>query len=361
MRPINFPGITLLATLLLPAWSGAAPIASGDTARPECRDALRLATTMFESRATRLNASARFPADLSKRLVLGEVDDRTTVEDLLRPGGAFEKLEKDDDLIHWSKEAGKGQRLVLHESPVGSRGSQYSVYLIEPSIGKNEFLAKLDPAPKATPWPPVVPGQWQPPLIFKGDAPGAQWFIDVGDVFEIYRAWRVFSTQGRGTLCTIAFHAGKEPEDALPAAVRDLASRIDASLGSGRDEGTLNSTARLRLNARKLLATMALRPWALQDEDAYNTRAQVDLGMRNWARGNAARQRLAGEIRAAYPTAEEALANYYTQTFKLPADQARTTAAWSTDLLLRSFFIFQRGAGPARQGSRPANPWPEKG
>jgi hypothetical protein len=159
--------------------------------------------------------------------------------------------------------------------------------------------------------------------------------------------------------CTVQFRPPDESGDRLlPAAVLEFASLVDATLGDGRNEGTLNSTARHRLFTEYLYWNAALRPWAITDT-MYNTRVQLDMAMRQWARQTPSFRSAYDAIVAHYPIALDALATYYAETFALTPQQARRQAEFVLDVAYRAPYIFPGGGG-AGTPSRPANPnpWP---
>ena len=109
-----------------------------------------------------------------------------------------------------------------------------------------------------------------------------------------------------------------------------------------------------------MLANVALRPWALVDDDAYNSRSEVDTGLEDWAKVNSSRRRLYREILQEYPTAERSLATYYVNTYGLQPQKAREAAAWVLDLVFRSFFVFSNGQNYFSRAGVKENPWPLK-
>lgn len=131
-------------------------------------------------------------------------------------------------------------------------------------------------------------------------------------------------------------------------------------MGPGNDEGTLQPTARTRLDAKHVLANAGLRPWALVDGNAYNSRSEVDAGLENWAKANSSRRRLYGEILKEYPVAERSLAAYYASAYGLKPQKAQEAAAWVLDLVFRSFFVFSNGQNYFRYDGVRTNPWPLK-
>ena len=171
----------------------------------------------------------------------------------------------------------------------------------------------------------------------------------------------MYSSAERREICTIAFSPpGKDVAGRLPHAVTRLARKLDEALGPGNDEGTLQPTARTRLDAKHVLANAALRPWAFVDGNAYNSRSEVDAGLENWAKINKTRRRLYDEILNEYPAAERSLAAYYASAYGLQPKMAQKAAAWVLDLVFRSFFVFSNGQNYFRYDGVRTNPWPLK-
>lgn len=305
------------------------PFATGDISRSECIDAMKLARAMYQSTAQRLYAPLTIPADLRSTLVIGASARDISGGHALTSTEDFEKLPQDTRSIYWAKETNGALRVVVREVPVGWHGDTYDLYLLDAAVAKDDFLNSIESAPGSSPYQPVVSDAWRPPLVFQLDQRKAKWFIDVGQPFQILPDWRVYSSKDRHAICTIAFSPrGKDPAGLLPRPATRLARKLDEALGPGNDEGTLHPTARTRLDAKHVLANAALRPWALTDGDAYNSRSEVDAGLEDWAKVNNSRRRLYSEIRKEYPLAEHSLAAYYASAYGLKPQQAQEAAAW---------------------------------
>lgn len=337
------------------------PSAKGDISRPECIDALKLAREMFHSTAQRLYAPLTIPPGLQSTLVLGASELDISLGNALTRTEDFEKLPQGIRDIHWAKETNGALRVVVREVPVGWRGDMYYLYLLDAAVTKDDFLNNINSATGSAAYQPVVSDTWRPPLVFQFPQLKEKWFIDVGQPFQILSDWRVYSSKERRAICTIIFSPpSKDPAARLPRPVRTLARKLDEALGPGNDEGTLQPTARTRLDARHVLANAALRPWALVDGNAYNSRSEVDAGLEDWAKVNNSRRRLYGEILKEYPVAERSLSAYYVRAYGLQPQKAEEAAAWVLDLVFRSFFIFSNGQVYFRYDGVRTNPWPLK-
>ena len=337
------------------------PFATGDISRPECIDAMKLAKEMFQSTAQRLYAPLTIPTNLRSTLILGAYELDISGGDALTSTEAFEKLPQDNRNIYWAREPDSALRVVVREIQHGWRGDMYDLHLVDAAVAKGDFLNSINSAAGSSPNLPIISGIWRPPLVFQHPQSKVKWFIEVGQPFEILSDWRVFSSKERSAICTIAFSpSSKNSAGYLPRPVTKLTRKLDEALGPGNDEGTLQPTARTRLNAKHVLANAALRPWALVDGNAYNSRDEVDAGLEDWARANNSRRRLYGEILKEYPLAERSLAAYYISAFRLQPQQAQEAAAWVLDLIFRSFFVFTNGQNYFRYDGVRSNPWPMK-
>jgi hypothetical protein len=316
---------------------------------------------MYQSTAQRLYAPLTIPTDFRSTLVLGASALDISGGDALTSTEDFDKLPQGTRSIYWAKETNGALRVVVREIPVGWRGDMYDLYLLDAGVAKADFLNGMESDPGSSLYQPVVSDTWRPPLVFQRDQRKAKWFIDVGQSFQILADWRVYSSTDRHAICTIAFSpSGKDPAGLLPRPVTRLAHKLDEALGPGNDEGTLQPTARTRLDAKRVLANAALRPWALTDGDAYNSRSEVEAGLEEWAKVNHSHRRLYSEIRKEYPLAENSLAAYYASAYGLQPQKARETATWVLDLIFRSFFVFSNGQDYFRYDGVRTNPWPPK-
>lgn len=322
----------------------AGPLASGATARPECVDAMRLAKATYASTAPHLYAPPGLPDGMESTLTLDIAGD-----DELDSTSEFEKVPHQIGTIYWAARPQGGRRIVLLASPLGWRGDYYDLYLLDATVEQADFPGVIPGLA------PVIHHAWRPPLVFQRDKTGGQWFIDVGQPSQTLASWTVYVPDQERPLCTIAFRPKTQP---LPGQLVAFVGKLDETLGSGQDEGTLQPTARLRLRVAHMLANAALRPWALSPGDAYSSRHEVERGLKEWSSANRSRLRLYGKIREAYPRAEQSLASYYAQTFGLPRQKSSEVAAWVMDLVFRAHFVFSSDGEQMRKEGVQPNPWP---
>lgn len=325
------------------------PELSGEQDRAECVQALTLARSMFEAPSARVYAPLQTPEGFASRVVLAAQSLDISGGNALTASDEFERIPLEGRSLYWARQADDGKRLAVLETAQGWRGDTYSSYLLDAPTEPDDFAQQSDATP-------LVADSWRPPIVLRTSEAGPNWLIDVGQPFEVLAAWQVHVPPEAGAVCEVRFHeAGVSPTESLPEAVRKVLPILDAAIGSGEGEGTLQQTARLRLNVRHLLANVALRPWAVSAKDAYNSRERVDAGLQAWARTDAEHATLHRRLIEGEGAARMALAQHYTESFGLAADAAEEVGAWMFDVLLRAHFVFPR-AGEAHKGS--SNPWP---
>jgi hypothetical protein len=259
--------------------------------------------------------------------------------------------------VYWGTDVIGGKRIAVGERPQGWRGNMYALYVLSPDVTVAQLGADLDQPNRR--YTPVLDGQWRPPLVFWSTATDGPWFIDAYDMYEIDGHWDVYLPGSDFKLaCTITFW----PEErdviaprALPKEARDFAWLLDQTLGFAPEDGTLQSTAHLRLRTQHLWKNVAYRPWAISGALPYNARAQVDDGLRAWSRNGASFAKLHARIQRAYPLAERALARYYEREFKLSEPQSIQAARWVLDVAYRANFVFPDGS---RDDEANTTPWP---
>jgi hypothetical protein len=365
----------LICCLLL-AWTGCAVQAQPHTwprlDKPSnsayCAQALQLAKAMFQSGAFYLYAPPVIPADFGSDLVLAaQALDISGGDGLKEDDTVFDKLpiggEPPPRSLYWQKKPSQPYRIVVREVSAGWRGDMYSLDLVDVNIGSAEYLARIRTRTTSAGFVSVVAMNWRPPLIFRDKRNGAVWFIDVGQPFEAFHDWRmhVIESDGIKSPCSVQFRSPvKHVVNLLPPAVRALARMLDGTLGRGENEGSLQPTAKLALEAEHAWANAALRPWATREPN--NTREEVDSGLLMWSHNGAGYLRAYQEIQSQYPKAEQSLAAYYQQRFGLPLDAAKQQAAFVLDAAFRSYYTFpsQDPNKYFRKGKIRINPWPRK-
>lgn len=331
------------------AVGGSFPVVTGAISNPECAEAFELAKSMFRSKASRVYAPLILPPSVRSELVLG-----ATAMDI-SGGNAIEPYEESFGGSDGYR-AKNGIRFEVTTAPLGWRGYQYSLRLIDESHPREAFQCKL---PHCF---PVVQESWRPPLIFRTPE-GRTWIVVVGEPYQILADWSVYvETPSRfESACSIAFRpSGEEVTGLFPQSVQRLAKLLDGAIGPGRrDEGTLQSTARLRLQVNHVWANAALRPWALSEGDTYNSTSEVKAGLDQWSENGHSYRQAKEEIDVAYAPAERDLGDYYRHHFDLPAAKANGLAKWVLDIVFRAHFTFPNGGDYFRYDNVNTNPWAE--
>jgi hypothetical protein len=341
------------------------PTISGDASAQECADALRLARAMFNSDAQRLYAPPTDLDELTSELVLRpEALDISGGHALQEDPAAFDQFpagERPGGSIYWAKTTQDRVRIALRESPMGWQGDMYSLYVLPAEMEKDAFLAEISdpsPQPRST---ELISNAWRPPLVFQIKSSRRMWLIDVGEPYVALGPWQVYraSSGPPDPVCAIQFRptAITDVLSLLPEPVAFFAHLLDQTIGPGLDEGTSQPTARLRISVQHVWANVAQRPWAVSEADVYNSREEVDAGMKTWSLGGRSRLRVYKDILAAYPVALHSLCAYYERTFSLSKDKAQSLAKYVLDIALRANYSFPNGGDYFRYNGVNNNPW----
>jgi hypothetical protein len=351
--------LALAAALLLAAPPADAhprdwPRLQGGADVPECQRAFAIARDMFSYNENYLYAPFTPPAGSGDTLVLRrEQLDVSSGNALIHDDGVFERVNHRFGRSFWQRTPQDGKRLVVDVQPYGWRGDQYIVYSLPVSTPRTVFDVDNFHRPDIT---FLVEDSWQPPAVLR-NAEEALWLIS----FDSYALapWRIDLAGSNATepACTIQFRPeGRNAFDLLPADVLLFAVQIDETLGDGRNEGTLNQTGRDRSRMQHIWANAIYRPWAVA-ETSYGSRAEVDAGMRRWARQAPSFRAHYDAMTAQYPRAEAALALHYEREFGLTTEQAQTTAAYVINAAYTASYTFHRD--DFRPPARTPNPWPQ--
>lgn len=316
----------------------------------QCDQALQVAEAMFQSDAFVLYAPPVIPAKSRSILVIGPDGLDISGGDALKADETeFVKLPIDGEgsprSIYWQKTARHGYRLVIWETPFGWRGDMYSLYAIGEEFKPEEFLAETNRNHDNSKFVPVISDGWRPPLIFREKRSGEFWLIDVGEPYQFLADWQIHvcGPAGVKSVCAVQFHpAVKTARSLLPQPVRKLAVLLDQTMGQGENEGTLQSTARLRIDVEQTWANLILRPWALKEP--YNTREEVDAGLKDWSLSGPSYLKHYQSIQQQYPKAEHSLSEYYQTSFHLSPRKAKIQSAYALDIALRSHYAFHSDA-----------------
>ena len=321
------------------------PLMSGDTRRSECVEALAMASAQFRSDTFSMRAPLPIAAAAMSRLVLSIADEHIEAGDAqVADPEVFGKIAYPGNPntlrnLYWQTSPQNGKRLIVAESEVGWRGDWYSYYLTDPSVPVETFLVDPQQAQKQG-LQPVISEVWRPLQLLQNSASGQLWAIDQ----DQERSWDVYilDEAGMSARCHIAFMPDvTRAVLLLPKPAQRFATLLAEVLGPGKDEGTLQPTARIAYQVEQAWANAAIRPWALERE-LYNSRAEVDDGLKKWAKQGPGYHKAYRVIRRQYPKAVSSLTSYYRSTFHVLWRAAQTMAIHSMDNIYRSYFVFHR-------------------
>jgi len=336
--------------------------------REQCKQALMIAKAMFQSDANVLYAPPVIPTKSTATLVLGPgaLDisggnalkaDEAAFTKLMIPGPGVPRS------IYWQKAAKYGYRLVIRETARGWRGDTYSLYAVGEKYKPEELLTATSESQSSSKFIPILSDVWRPPLIFRNKQSGDFWFIYVGEPYQFLADWQVYDCGPAGVkpVCSIQFRPTvKDAKGLLPPPVRRLEVLLDETMGEGKNEGTLQQTAHLRIDVEKTWANIILRPWALNEP--YNTRKEVDDGLKDWSRNGPSERKHYRRIQQQYPKAARSLAEYYQKTFGLMPRKAKIQSSYALDIALRSHYAFHSNDPNSyfRFDGVHRNPWQKK-
>lgn len=297
----------ILACVLLPLTSIIANAAGIDWPKlvngknhPECKTVFRLAQSAYKSTAVNLWEPQALPEDLDDTLVLGPQGLDLSGGDALDVNlELFTKVplpEYAARSIYWQTQTSQGNRLVIEEIPHGWRGDAYAVRLVPTSLTTSEYFLATN-RQGSSGLTTLIDGAWRAPLVFQGKNANNLWLVYVGEPYVFSPNWLVYLTIA-GQLqeaCKVQFRPNvRFSPSLLPGPVQRLATLLDQSIGRGENEGTLQPTARIRINIDQAWANAALRPWAMGAP--YNSREEVDTGLSKWAENGKAYRAVHAEI-----------------------------------------------------------------
>ena len=239
----------------------------------------------------------------------------------------------------------------------------YSLFVLQSDVTPEQFRADVAESNSRHRYSPLVDRSWRTPLVFWSKITQKPWIIVVDETYEQLGQWRVLlaNSDSYQSACLIKFWPDQGQARApriLPKEVREFASLLDQTLGYGPEQGTLQATARLRMDSQHTWRNAAYRPWALSENDACNSKQQVDDGLLQWSHTGLSYARMYARIQRMYPVAEAALSRYYESKFKLSHNRAKRVAHWVLDVAYRSNFVFS-GGNPSfiRREHIAPNPW----
>lgn len=346
-------GLSIGASAPGPRLSGSGPV--GDAA-------LRVARASYASGAADPARWPVLPTELAAGIRLREVAAGEAFEDSVWfDPGEFARIEFNEPgpapTLYYQIRSMHRRRLALIEEPLNSRLTRYSLFAAPETLGSAGVEWEFRRGKSGTRLTRIVDASWRVPLIFRDDATGSEWLIDLGGPETPLADWRVFAVTEDGVrkAGTIVMRPSGDPKRALPAPVRELAGALDQALGHPDDEGTFHATAWLRQDLSVLWADVALRPWAIAD--TYRTRAEADSELARWGREGGTRGDSARRVQRALDPAARALTDFYVATFARNRDEAETLARFALDVAYRSYFRHPANEAQESPGGGTSNPW----
>ncbi len=329
--------------------------------KPECVQALQLASRLFDSRTYYLYHPGAVPDGFPSASLVQRDAPYPNDGGLHSDPGYFDTLEQEESersVLIWQKRPQNGYRIAIFAKEIGWRGSMFDLYSVDASSSAPATFEQFNKEQISAGARKVIANAWVPPQVYRLRDSGALWVLASGTSWAALDNWHVFGPgpESLQRLCSINFRPEKRVVDLLPPAVRKLEALLDASMGSGRDEGTLHPTGRGRNEVQYAWANVALRPWVEWPERLpYNSRAEVDAGLIEWSARSPSHRAKSGAIQRQMRRAEKALAQYYQARFHVSMTQANRQAAYLTDLVYRSHYVFPR---TDKRDAERVNPWP---
>ncbi len=337
----------LLLLLASRAAEGAAlPRLIGNQTLAACKQALAIAREAFESGEADLRHARPVPPGIPVRLVLAIAAGEAYAEQPLfeffgktyegSEAGRYLPMAPEDSVegIYLQQANASSTRLAIRKTWFGGgAGFEVRVY---PANATVERIAQWrdDDARDGV-------GGYFPPRVYAKSG-GHDWWLLSGDGFGPFSAWTVHVLRD-GSLwqpCTVQFLPARfNLMRSLPPAARRLEKLLSQTLGPGKNEGTLQPTARLKGEAEAAWTALLMRPWA-DITPPYNTRQAVDRELARWARNGPTHLRLHRAILRQLPRAERAVAARYRTSFHMTPREASRRAAINTDLVFRSHYVF---------------------
>jgi len=312
----------------------------------ECEAAFRLAQSAYKSTAFNLWEPQALPKDLNDTLVLGpQALDLSGGDALDANLEVFTKVplpEYAQRSIYWQTGTTQSNRLVIEEMPRGWRGDTYAVRLVPTTLTTADYFSTTNRKGSGG-ITTLIDAAWRAPLVFQNRKAKSLWLIDVGQPYVFSPDWLVYLPIA-GQLqeaCKVQFRPNvKHPTLLLPGPVQRFSALLDRSIGGGENEGTLQPTARIRVNVDQAWANAALRPWAMGTP--YNSREEVDAGLSTWAESGPTYRAAHSEMQVRYKIAEKALAAYYEDRFNMSKPESQSTAKNVLDIALRTHYVFPK-------------------
>jgi len=330
-------GIAVLANSAMAA-DVDGPALIGATQSAPCREALGMAQAAFLSDQAQPVPAVQVSATSSSKLVAGaDVDEPADAVD----PRVFTKLpvpEPEGAVVFWQTQPSHGRRLVI-DQVTRSMHDTFKLRSVNAALAPSSYVKRRadDPAEASE---ELFSSVLRIPVIFQSEGTGELWAIDSGSVFGTLPPWKVyFQESGRYRMgCQIQFQSATGAR--VPRHIKRLENLLLRSVGPGRGHAEFGSFHHVFEADRERIWTNAiLRPWSIPQQQ-FNTRAQVDAGLKQWARGGQARGALLQEILSQLPLAERSLATRYKHAFGMDNAKSEQLAHRWIDAMLRAYYYF---------------------
>lgn len=190
---------------------------------------------------------------------------------------------------------------------------------------------------------------WAVPVVLK--AKGQYFLLSEGAVWEDIAPANLYRIPAKGKpelVCTVERHPESMKEAVRNAGEHVFFSQLFSIVGGSGNCGTLNSHARLAIEADRVRTKTLLRPWAV-NEKPYNSRDNQNKWLEAWGAEGLWNWEKYQKFRMEEPIATRALAKWYDEGFGLA--QPQTEAARNMDIVIGSHFVFpasQEAQKPSR-------------
>jgi uncharacterized protein len=323
-----------------PAESSQWPRMEGDVEKNFCARSLALAEMAFRSSKFSLGELPKLSPDLLGGAELWSEPSLFEKLPRLKPGTSNALEVSEHTGFYWQLKPQHGFRLVMNLGSLGWRGTTYAVYALPVKMSTEEFNKSISTNRNSS--ITLRAEGLGKPLLLQEKSSGELWILELSN-----SEWAATAVEADGTKrgCQIQFRPPNSYRNLklplLPEPVQKFAQLLDSALGSGKIDGTLNSTARRREKISDLWWNLSLRPWASLSEP-YNTRAKIDKELTKKARDNPGFRKTLEEITNQYALAESSLAKHYIEVFSKKPDEASALAKKALDNVYREHFVFPR-------------------
>lgn len=312
---------------------------------PDAKIVLNAAKIAFKSNRATVAAAAKPVTEVDRNLVIFPVGD----EEISCLPAYVTRTDRigDAKIMCIQKIPYKGTRMAVREKYFNWQGDMFAAVITNSTESADEIFKKLDKcsfnSEEKNIFKPIFVETWQRPWIFRN--PKDEKFIAVdtqhpGGFLEDWDVYVANPDASRKLICKIRFRPpGENVMLLMPKGpIREIAQLLDNIVGQPRkNEGTLHSTDRVRIEAKRTWANVLFRPWA-RSSNEKPSKVAVDKHLKRWSKGAPAYRAQYAKLQALYPKAQAALAQYYEDRFKKPRAECVKMATAQLELAYRSNF-----------------------